>query len=922
MISAPVFCPQFVGRRPELTFLIERRRELAKAHGGMVLVGGDAGIGKSRLVRAFLDRTGQSRGRVAVGRCRPFAMAPYEPLVELLTTLAPDAAHLIPAQTQDAQLASIARVFLNAAEKHAIVGIIEDLHWSDGGTLAVLALLGERLATSRMLLVGTYRANELGPEHPHYAALGALLRNRTVASIVLGPLSAADTRDFIDATLRAAPGNVPIEMRRDVANVAEGNPFFTEELLKSVVDREQSRQHDRSLPISVHAAILERMQPLAAADRVILTQAAVIGRRFDASLLAHTLETDVESVLPVLQRARALQIVEETDEPMTFRFRHALTREAIYDTLLAAQRRPLHGRIARALETRAAWNSSPGALGYHWWAAGDRVKALEYGERSGDAAQALHGYADSIECYERTLGLLEQGERDAARVHAKIGMSYFRCGFMDRSVEHCRQAWTFFEKSNDDAPYLFRLARNLAAALYNDGRAPESIAFFRGAVDTIAGCGNRAVSARARLTFAAYLADAGHVEETRAVLRAVDAETIADDANAAMTFLQATARVCALQGDVAGLRSATERMRAVDERAADPVAMIDALREAGIAALVLGETTIARRCLGRGIEIATAAELTASHGDLLVEIAFERLHSGAYEEARSLVMRAPPMIGEVKISALSFVPAALAVGVALDDRELLAYEPDEEFIERAFATGIPGFYGPLAASCAQLRSARGERDAAQRLLRRAVAATPVERFSFGSFPLAIVAAQQCERTAADDVRALCAATAGCGQAAKHTAELAEAILLHRFGDAARAIAPARAAAAGFAAIGWPWYEALGLAASGDLRAAERIRARIGYRGRDLLVPAAECDSNESAHLPAELTARELDVAKLVARGSTNREIAAALFVSVKLVEKNLSSIYAKLAIRSRSQLTAYMLAADSRGSGRLVNSGR
>src|SRR5450631_188852 len=318
-----------------------------------------------------------------------------------------------------------------------------------------------------MLLVATYRANELGPEHPHFVDFGALGRSRAVASVQLTPLGAQEARDLIDATLRTAPGNVGAELRRQVAHIAEGNPIFTEELLKSVVDRQQLQQPDRSLPTTVHAAILEHMRPLTEADRAVLTQAAVIGRGFEANLLAHTLETGVAAVLPVLQRARALQIVEETDAPTAFRFRHALTREAIYDRLLSAQRRPLHRRIALALETQAAWNASPDALAYHWWAAGDRAKALEYGERGGDGAQALRGYAESIECYERVLRLLDSNDRDAARVRAKMATSYFRAGFMERAIDHFRTAWAFYRTTTDDAPFVLVVARFLAAALYN-----------------------------------------------------------------------------------------------------------------------------------------------------------------------------------------------------------------------------------------------------------------------------------------------------------------------------------------------------------------------------------------------------------------------------------------------------------------------
>jgi DNA-binding CsgD family transcriptional regulator len=173
-----------------------------------------------------------------------------------------------------------------------------------------------------------------------------------------------------------------------------------------------------------------------------------------------------------------------------------------------------------------------------------------------------------------------------------------------------------------------------------------------------------------------------------------------------------------------------------------------------------------------------------------------------------------------------------------------------------------------------------------------------------SFPLAVVAAQHGERADAGDVRELCTRSLQSGPAAKATADLAEAILVRRFGDPLSA--PARRAAAGFGSIGWPVYEALALEASGDIEAARTIRERIGFRvsaaGRAQLLPAS-CEP--------VLTPRELEVARLVADGGSNRDIAATLNVSVKLVEKHLSSIYGKLALTSRSQLTAHMIARGS-----------
>jgi DNA-binding CsgD family transcriptional regulator len=298
------------------------------------------------------------------------------------------------------------------------------------------------------------------------------------------------------------------------------------------------------------------------------------------------------------------------------------------------------------------------------------------------------------------------------------------------------------------------------------------------------------------------------------------------------------------------------------------------------------------------------------HGDLLVESAVDHALSGAYEEARAEIKAAMPMIGEAPTARHIAIFAALAVGMALDDRDLLGNEPDAAFIEGAFATGAPRIYGPLAALCAQLRAARGERDAARTILHRALRAVTAGPHVFGSFPLTIVGAQLCDRGGATDVRQLCALTAGAGPPSQHAAELAEAILERRFGEPYSAVARAQAAAAGFAAVGWPFYEAIARETAGDDDAAQRIRERIGYRGKI----ASRVHAADDSLAPA-LTPREWQIAQLVASGKTNRDIATALSVSVKLVEKHLSSAYLKLGLTSRSQLTARIIACEADGRG-------
>src|ERR1019366_1373974 len=202
----------------------------------------------------------------------------------------------------------------------------------------------------------------------------------------------------------------------------------------------------------------------------------------------------------------------------------------------------------------------------------------------------------------------------------------------------------------------------------------------------------------------------------------LDADTarIGSDTGLTIAFLQLTGKVCALQGDVDGTADAAARMCGIVEHFDDAPVLIEGLAETGIAALTIGETAAARRCFQRAIDTCVALELRAAHGDVLVESALERVLSGAFEEARALVVQGLAMIGEGRLGRDRAVVAALAVAAAIDDSDLLRYEPDTGFIERVFAVNVPLVFGPLAAYHAQILTRRGDRDAAQRLLRRAV----------------------------------------------------------------------------------------------------------------------------------------------------------------------------------------------------------
>ncbi|MBD5635361.1 MAG: AAA family ATPase, partial [Candidatus Eremiobacteraeota bacterium] len=329
MIVRPVLCRPFVGRQEELGYLRERRLEASSSHGGLVLIAGEAGVGKSRLISEFCESLAYSRWRIGQGPCLEFAQRPYGPFLDILARL--DSRPFEPglAASRRDQFDKIIERFEAIAAKTALVLVIEDVHWADAATLDLLAYLGSKLHRMRILVLASYRPDDLHPEHPAATAVAKIARSARAGRIDLGPLRGVELRTFIDEALS---GFVLAEgTRREIALASDGNPFFAEELLKSAVERKATNEsvRKRDMPATLRDTLLERLRPLDPEERRVVTQAAVIGRTFGMDLLATTLDVEPERLLPPLRRARDFQLVEEI-APAVFRFRHALTREAIY----------------------------------------------------------------------------------------------------------------------------------------------------------------------------------------------------------------------------------------------------------------------------------------------------------------------------------------------------------------------------------------------------------------------------------------------------------------------------------------------------------------------------------------------------------------------------------------------------------------
>ncbi len=481
--NKPLVCPVLIGRTDELAALHLLMDRAKSGEGQIALISGEAGIGKSRLVAEVKTSAASHDFLLLQGSCFPTDHAiPYAPLLDLLRSfltshslarpaaevkqvaqtflpLLPDVGHLLPdvtplptlisldpEQEKRRRFETLAHFLTRLAGAHPVLLVVEDLHWSDDISLECLHYLARRCSAHRLLLLLTYRSDEVRPSLRHF--LAQLDRERLAQETLLARL----TRDEVEAMLRAifaSPRSARLELPDPIYALTEGNPFFVEEALKSLIAAGEifyaNGRWDRKsldelhIPRSIQDAVQQRTDQLSDSARRVLTLAAVAGRRFDFALLQELTQYDEQHLLQLIKELISAQlVVEESAEQ--FAFRHALTRQAIYADLLVRERKALHRRIAETLERLYAsvLDAHLADLAYHFFEASAWEKALEYGQRAGEQAQAMYAPHAAIDQVTRALDAAQRGSiPPPASLYRLRGQAYETLGDFERARLDC-----------------------------------------------------------------------------------------------------------------------------------------------------------------------------------------------------------------------------------------------------------------------------------------------------------------------------------------------------------------------------------------------------------------------------------------------------------------------------------------------------
>jgi len=479
MAVAPTATPSLIGRSEDLAAL---EAALEQARGGdpvTVLIAGEAGIGKSRVIQEFSERAYAQGARVMTGACvdlgdsaLPYGAvadalrtAPLDAYEELGPSLRRELAAVLPEAAPDEEalegtqagvFGSVLRLLEQLGRHEPLVLVLEDVHWADPSTRDMLKFLVSGLRQTAVLIVLTQRTDEVSRDHPTHRLLAELQRTPRVQSLVLAPLTRTETSRQL-----AALSGGPVDRRLVDAIHArsEGNPLFSEELLATGADAD-------SVPASLRDALLARLDALPSGAQAVVRVAAAVGRHVDHELLAAIADTPDDELDVALRACVSGHVLVVDHERRGYRFRHALLQEVAAAELLPGERLRLHRRIADVLDARPASSGSTGArrlaeIAHHRMLSQDAPAALAAALDAARAAEEVHAPREASRNYDTVLDLwdtVESSSRPAGADLSSILEQAARCrwhgvGDPHAGVQLLERA---LAELGDDAPALRR----------------------------------------------------------------------------------------------------------------------------------------------------------------------------------------------------------------------------------------------------------------------------------------------------------------------------------------------------------------------------------------------------------------------------------------------------------------------------------
>lgn len=849
-------------RDEDLAVLDAAARRAADGVGSVVVVSGEAGIGKTALIaRAFTDAPRSVR--VLWGMCDPlFTPRPLGPLHDMAQKVG---GALLAAATSLASRETLFAALLDELRlpPAPVAMVVEDAHWADEATLDLLRFLGRRIHQLPAVLVVSYRDDEVGLSHPLRAVIGDLPA-KSVRRVRLMPLSSQAVESLALAAGKSATGWYEL---------TAGNPFFITEALAA--DRETS-------PATVRDAVMARAARLSDAGRMVMELAAVVPSRIERSLVDQLLAPHSSTI----DECRAIGMVQDDNGALAFR--HELARRAIEDALPPERRRALHASCLAALLTRDAGEVSAARLVHHADRARDNAAVLRLGPIAAEQAASVGAHREAAALYERVLRVADTlPERDHAVLYEQYSYECYLTNAMDVACSARAEALALWRKLGDRV----REGDTL--------RWMSRVWWYRGVRDAGERFGAEAVAVLEQLPPGRELAMAYSNRAQLALL--------ADDTDSAVFWGDRAIGMAESLGDTECLCHALNNVGSAEFDDGRPggreklerslaIALANGYHEHVARAYTNLAIVFERRCLFEsasaylrdGLAYCEAHDLDAWMLYMLAWRAQLRFEMGDWTEAAEDALS---VLEHAHCAAVSRIPASLVLARVRMHRRDPDWQPLlDEARDLASATKEPQRIVPVA--CARAEAAwllgdvhRAGEEAAigwppptRGAPRRDITDLTLwlwraERLPSGPLTLPVAA----ERQIAGDWRAAAEEWARLGCTYQRALALADA-------DDEGALRDALTA-----------FEQLG-SETGAAFVRRRLRvigARVVPRGNRL----------STRRNPARLTTRQLEILALVCEGRRDAEIAELLFLSTKTVGHHVSAILGKLGVRSRGEAT-------------------
>jgi DNA-binding NarL/FixJ family response regulator len=940
---------ELVGRQRELAALRDAIVTAAGGDGGILLVAGEGGVGKTALVESALAGNG---GLVLRGAADQRVVRPYAPVVAALrgyqravpdglAGAGPLARHLAlilpelgspPADTDQATLfEAVGNLLEQIAHRQATVVFLDDLQWVDGATAELLLQLDRTLEAVPVLILGAYRSDEVSRGHQLRRVRSELRRRRRLQELTVEPLGPVDTAALAARVLGAQLGN---RLARALYDRTQGVPFFIEELAVALAaagrlatvagTAELGPEETLPLPDTIKETVLLRTERLSSTGRHTLEIAAAAGLRFDLELLAALGGAD--GIDEAIQRGFLVEVDQQGG------FRHALIREAVYDDTPWTRRRSYHRQLAEELARRGA---APEAVAEQWLAAGERDRARPSLLAAAERFCQVHAYHDAARAIGRAIELWPEGEDEDDRLAALERLG--RCAQLHGDLAGAARAWQEVAegcRARGDLVRLAELQRRLAGIYELQGAWDRALAAHAAAAEAFAEQGQELEAA------AEQLAAASHLQSAANLTTALDLITGASPAVERTGSVQLRVRALSLEGQIRAKLGDTQRG-------------VELAREGLAQALAENLTEPAAEAYYR---LASALEHTADYPQALDayaaasdfceqqgiagmgEVCFACLapvmvRTGEWDRAIE-VCRAILDADDAPATARMVAAAELGIvhvlrGETKRTRRLLSDSLGFSRRNELFGLEVEAAHGLARANALEGRvddALQGARDLIGRIADREERHYSVSALRWIT---TLFAGQGLKADVARSTELL-SQTAGTLGTTEAVAGLGHALgeLALVGGDAAGAAQQFTHALDLLGDLGVPYERAetelraaIALAAAGErglaidhLISAYRAARRLGAR------PLARAAAEELARLGeqverrlgrraagqlehAGLSRREVEVLRLISVGRTNREIAQALFLSPRTIDMHVRNILTKLDCRSRTEAT-------------------